>query len=145
MLIAKFYRNRWHLLIRKESKEQTSPSRVQIFERQTTLSRVRYKDDVIPWCCNHCILHALPFRNATNSEFLEQHQFCSKSNLTLQLDPNELNELFVDNSIHLSNVNDIDYIYFSENSENIIANMQTQSSSILITMHNKFKVFASFF
>ena len=90
----------------------------------------------------NCILDALPFRNVTNSEFLEQHQFCSEKNLTFQLDPNELNELFVDNSIHLSNVNDIDHndcfdisYYFSENSENIIANMQTQSSSILITMH----------
>ena len=100
------------------------------------------QDDDIPWCCNHCILDVLPFRNVTNSEFLEQHQFCSKKNLTFQLDPNELNELFVDDSIQLSNVNDIDYhdffdisYYFSENSENIIAIMQTQSSSILITMH----------
>ena len=99
------------------------------------------QDDDIPWCCNHCILDVLPFRNVTNSEFLE-HQFCSKKNLTFQLNPNELNELFVDDSIQLSNVNDIDYLdffdisyYFSENSENIIANMQTQSSSILITMH----------
>ena len=62
--------------------------------------------------------------------------------MTFQLDPSELNELFVDNSIQLSNVNDIDYhdffdisYYFSENSENIIANMQTQTSSILIPMH----------
>ena len=62
--------------------------------------------------------------------------------MTFQLDPNELNEVFVDDSIHLSNVNDIDYndffdisYYFSENSENMMANMQTQSSSILITMH----------
>ena len=60
-------------------------------------------------CCNHCILDVLPFRNVTNSEFLEQHQFCSKKNLTFQLDPNELNELFVDDSMQLSNVNDIDY------------------------------------
>ena len=100
------------------------------------------QDDDIPWCCNHCILDVLPFRNVTNSEFLEQHQFCSKKNLTFQLDPNELNELFVDDSIQLSNVSDIDYhdffdisYYFSENLENIIANMQTQSSSFLITMH----------
>ena len=100
------------------------------------------QDDDIPWCCNHCILDVLPFRNVTNSEFLEQHQFCSKKNLTFQLDPNELNELFVDDSIQLSNVSDIDYhdffdisYYFSENSKNIIANMQTQSSSFLITMH----------
>ena len=62
--------------------------------------------------------------------------------MTFQLDPNELNELFVHDSINLSNVNDIDYndffdisYYFSENSENIIANMQIQSSSILIRMH----------
>ena len=62
--------------------------------------------------------------------------------MTFQLDPNEFNELFVDDSNHLSNVNDIDYhdffdisYYFSENSENIIANMQTQSSSILITIN----------
>ena len=62
--------------------------------------------------------------------------------MTFQLDPNELKELFVDDSIQLSNVKDIDYhdffdisYYFSENSENIIANMQTQSSSFLITMH----------
>ena len=68
------------------------------------------QDDDIPWwCCNHCILDVLPFQNVTNSEFLEQHQFCSKKNLTFQLDPNELNELFIDDSIHLSNVNDIDY------------------------------------
>ena len=67
------------------------------------------QDDDIPCCCNHCILDVLPFRNVTNSEFLEQHQFCFKKNLTFQLDPNELNELFVDDSIHLSNVNDIDY------------------------------------
>ena len=100
------------------------------------------QDDDIPWCRNHCILDVLPFRNVTNSEFLEQHQFCSKKNLTFQLDPNELSELFVDDSIQLSNVSDIDYhdffdisYYFSENSENIIANMQTQSSSFLITMH----------
>ena len=31
------------------------------------------QDDDIPWCCNHCILDVLPFRNVTNSEFLEQH------------------------------------------------------------------------
>ena len=62
--------------------------------------------------------------NVTNSEFLEQHQSCSKKNLTFQLDPNELNELFIDDSIQLSNVNNIDYhdffdisYYFSENSK----------------------------
>ena len=100
------------------------------------------QDDAIPWCCNHCILDNLPFRNVTNSEFLEQHQFCSKKNLTFQLDSNELNELFVDDSIHLSNVNDINCnnffdisYYFSENSENIIANIQTQSFFIFITMY----------
>ena len=43
------------------------------------------QDDDNLWCCNHCILDVLPFRNVTNSEFLERHQFCSKKNLIFSL------------------------------------------------------------
>ena len=42
------------------------------------------QDDDIPWCCNHCILDVLPFRNVTNSEFLE-HQMTKEYIATLEL------------------------------------------------------------
>ena len=73
------------------------------------------QDDAIPWCCNHCILDALPFRNVTNSEFLKQHQFYSKKNLTFQLDLNELNELYLLTIVLIYlNVDDMDYNDFCD-------------------------------